>query len=134
MTENRDVGGPSPTVAPTLINGGQGGSITFLGDFSQKLVTNTFFNFIGRCWNFLIALLLTPYILHHLNVHEFGVWVLLTIFTSSFNLLDLGLGAAFVKHISEFYTLRDYDRINKALFSGLLFYAIFGVLLIALGV
>src|SRR5438045_2818860 len=78
---------------------GQGESITFLGGFSQRLVTNTFFNFVGRCWNFLVALLLTPYILGRLNVHEFGVWVLLTIFTSSFNLLDLGLGAAFVKHI-----------------------------------
>src|SRR5262245_50487601 len=108
-------------------------SITFLGGFSQKLVTHTFFNFVGRCCNFLVALLLTPYILSHLNVHEFGVWVLLTIFTSSFNLLDLGMGAAFVKHISEFYTRRDYDRINKALFSGLLFYVLFGAILTGLG-
>lgn len=112
----------------------QSGEITFLGHFSQKLVTNTFFNFVGRCWNFLVALLLTPYILTHLNVHEFGVWVLLTIFTSSFNLLDLGMGAAFVKHISEFYTLRDYERINKALFSGFLFYVIFGAALMAVGI
>src|SRR5262245_27085135 len=100
------------SVGPTLTDVG---SITFLGGFSQRLVTNTFFNFVGRSWSFLVALLLTPYILQHLNVHEFGVWVLLTIFTSSFNLLDLGLGAAFVKHISEFYTRRDFDRINKAL-------------------
>ena len=60
---------------------GQSESITFLGDFSKKLVTNTFLNFLGRCWNFLVTLLLTPYILLHLNVQEFGVWVLLSIFT-----------------------------------------------------
>src|SRR5262245_29949908 len=107
----------------------QGESITFLGAFSKKLVTNTFFNFVGRCWIFLTTLLLTPYILKHINVHEFGVWVLLTIFTSSFNLLDLGMGAAFVKHVSEYYTRRDYDRLNKALFSGLIFYILFGLVL-----
>src|SRR5436309_12047866 len=112
---------------------GQNESITFLGVFSQKLVTNTFFNFLGRSWNFLVTLLLTPYILSHLNVHEFGVWVLLAIFTSSFNLLDLGMGAAFVKHISEYYTHRDFERINKAILSGLIFYLMFGALLIAIG-
>src|SRR5262249_5426877 len=108
-------------------------SITFLGDFSKKLVTNTFFNFVGRCWNFLATLLLTPYILHHLDVNQFGVWVLLSIFTSSFNLLDLGMGAAFVKHISEYYTRRDFDRLNKAIFSGLIFYLLFGAGLTAFG-
>ena len=36
------------------------GSVTFLGEFSAKLVTNTFFNLLGRCWSFLVALLLTP--------------------------------------------------------------------------
>src|SRR5262249_32724400 len=111
----------------------QDDSITFLGGFSQKLVTNTFFNFIGRCWNFFIALLLTPYILSHLNVHEFGDGGVHTIFPSSFILLDLGMGAEFVKHISEFYTRRDYDRINKALFSGLLFYLRFGAVLTGIG-
>jgi O-antigen/teichoic acid export membrane protein len=108
-------------------------SVTFLGDFSKKLVTNTFFNFVGRCWNFLATLLLTPYILSHLDVNQFGVWVLLSIFTSSFNLLDLGMGAAFVKHISEYYTRRDFDRLNKAIFSGLIFYLLFGAGLTAIG-
>ena len=54
--------------------------VTFLGDFSKKVVTNTFFNVLGRSWNFLLNLLLTPYILSHLNVGDFGVWVLLSIF------------------------------------------------------
>jgi len=109
------------------------GSVTFLGEFSAKLVTNTFFNLLGRCWSFLVALLLTPYILSHLGVRDFGTWVLLSIFISSFNLLDFGLGTSFVKYISEYYTHEDYDRINRVLLSGLLFYALFGIVLVASG-
>ena len=108
-------------------------AVTLQGEFSKKLVTNTFFNFIGRSWNFLIALLLTPYILAHLDVHEFGTWVVLSIFISSFNLLDFGLGSSFVKYVAEYYTHGDFDRINRVLFSGLVFYGALGALQITFG-
>ena len=108
--------------------------VTFLGEFSQKLVTNTFFNMLGRSWSFLVTLLLTPFILRHLDVGEFGVWVLLTVFTNSFNFLDLGLGSSFVKYISAYHTYEDYDRINEVVFSGLAFYSVFGLGLVAVGI
>src|SRR5262245_34597048 len=107
--------------------------IKFLGQFSQKLVINTFFNMLGRSWSFVVTLLLTPYILKHLDVGEFGVWVLLSVFTSSFNLLDMGLGSSFIKYISTYYTHEDYDRINEVLFSGLIFYIVFGLVLTSVG-
>src|SRR6185436_19445116 len=107
MASNRDsVQSMSTNPAPSQ-------PVTFLGEFSKKLATNTFFNVLGRSWSFLISLLLTPYILSHLSVGDFGVWVLLSIFTYSFNLLDFGLGYSFVKYISEYHTHDDYDRINK---------------------
>ena len=112
------------------------GPVTLQGEFSKRLVTNTFFNLLGRSWSFVLALLLTPYILGHLDVREFGTWVVLSIFLSSnpsFNLLDFGLGSSFVKHIAEFYTHGDFGRINRVLFSGLVFHSLFGVLLIAVG-
>src|SRR6185295_5489748 len=110
--------------------------VTLQGEFSKKLVTNTFFNLVGRSWSFLLALLLTPYILSHLGVREFGTWALLNIFVwngSSFSLLDLGLGTSFVKHISEYYTHEDYDRINRVLFSGFVFYGLFGIAIVLTG-
>jgi O-antigen/teichoic acid export membrane protein len=107
--------------------------VTFLGEFSKKLATNTFFNVLGRSWTFLVTLLLTPYVLKHLDKSEFGIWVLLSVFTTSFNLLDLGLGSSFVKYISEYYTYEEYDRINQVLFSGLVFYGFLGLLLTSVG-
>jgi O-antigen/teichoic acid export membrane protein len=110
--------------------------ITFLGDFSKKLVTNTFFNFLGRCWSFVLTLLLTPFILSHLNVRDFGTWVLMSMFISAFNpgqvpLFDLG--GVFMKYISEYYTHEDYDRINRVLLCGLSFYLGFGIVLVLSG-
>ncbi len=111
------------------------GSITFLGAFSRKLIINTVFNFLGRFWSFAATILLTPFIWNHLTPGEFGVWVLLSaIFLESYTLLDLGFGAAFVKYISAFHAHEDYDRINKALFSGLVFYLLLGALIIGVGV
>src|SRR5215831_20153666 len=111
--------------------------ITFLGDFSKKLVTNTFFNFLGRCWSFVLTLVLTPYILSHLNVRDFGTWVLMSMFISAFNpgqvpLFDLG--GVFMKYISEFHTYEDYEGINRALVCGLFFYGLFGIALTSGGV
>jgi O-antigen/teichoic acid export membrane protein len=111
-----------------------GTAVTFLGDFSKKLVTNTFFNILGRFWNFVLALLLTPLILSHLGVEQFGVWALFSsVLAGYFSLLDLGLGFSFVKFISADYVHKDYDRISKALSLGLLFYVLLGGGLIAAG-
>ena len=107
--------------------------ITFLGSFSRKLLVNTFFNFLGRFWSFAATILLTPFIWRHLTPGEFGVWVLLSVFLESLTLFDLGLGAAFVKFISAFYTHEEYGRINKVLFSGLMFYLLLGTLLVGAG-
>src|SRR4051794_16389334 len=124
----------SPTSSQSMSNRpGQSPPATFLGEFSKKLVTNTFFNLMGRSWSFLVTLLLTPYLLRHLDRTEFGVWVLLSVFTTSFNLLDLGLGSSFVKYIAAYYTYEDYDRINEVIFCGLAFYGLFGVILTCAG-
>ena len=107
--------------------------VTFLGEFSKKFITNTFYNVLGRSWTFGMTLLLTPYVLSHLKVGDFGAWVLLAIFVSLFNLLDLGLGSSFVKYISAYHTHGDYERINKVIFSGVAFYTLLGILGIGLG-
>src|SRR6187402_678608 len=109
------------------------GSVTFLGEFSKKLATNTFFNVLGRFWSFFVTILLTPYILHSLGERDYGVWAAFTVFIGSSNLLDLGLGSSFLKFISAYYAQEDYEKINKAIFSGIIFYGMFGVVLIGAG-
>ena len=117
----------------TSDSGQNGDSVTFLGDFSKKLATNTFFNVLGRFWSFFVTLLLTPYIFKHLGARDYGIWASFSVFIGSANLLDLGLGSSFVKFVSAYYADDDYRRINRAIFSGLIFYGFFGVALIGAG-
>src|SRR5436190_20070840 len=91
--------------------------VTLRGGFSQKLIANTLFNFLGRFRSFAATILLTPFILRYINDTEFGVWVILSVLLNSTGLLDLVLGSSFVKFISAYYTYEDYQKTNKVLFS-----------------
>ncbi len=100
---------------------------------SQKIIRNTMFNTIGRFWGILVALFLTPYIIGHIGVDRFGIWAIVGVLTGYFGLLDFGIGASFVKYISEFYAKEDYKKINQVVNTGLIFYAVFAVLVIISG-
>ena len=101
--------------------------------FSHKLVRNTFFNFVGRFWAMLVTLFLTPYIVSKLGIQRFGVWSLIFVITGYFGLLDLGLGASFVKYVAEYHARKDYEAINRVFNSGLVLYLIFSFVIMVAG-
>jgi Na+-driven multidrug efflux pump len=70
---------------------------------------------------------------HSLGERNYGIWAAFTVFIGSSNLLDLGLGSSILKFISEYYAQKDFEKINKAIFSGIIFYGLFGFTLIASG-
>lgn len=100
---------------------------------SQKIIRNTIFNAIGRVWGILVALVLTPYIIGHIGIERFGIWAIVGVLTGYFGLLDFGIGTSFVKYISEFYTKKDYEKINHIINTGFVFYAIFAVFIAIVG-
>jgi O-antigen/teichoic acid export membrane protein len=99
---------------------------------SQKIIRNTIFNIIGRFWGILVTIFLTPYIIHHIGIERFGIWALIGVFTGYFGLLDFGVGSSFVKYIAEFYTKKDYDRINQIVNTGFIFYSLFAIVIVTL--
>jgi len=100
---------------------------------SQKIIRNTIFNTIGRFWGILVSLFLTPYIVKHLGIERYGIWAVVGVLTGYFGLLDFGVGTSFVKYISEFYTKKEYKKINQVVNTGLVFYSAVAILAIALG-
>ncbi|OGF45670.1 MAG: hypothetical protein A2452_01445 [Candidatus Firestonebacteria bacterium RIFOXYC2_FULL_39_67] len=100
---------------------------------SGKVIINTVYNAAGRMWAFLIAFILTPYIINKLGVERFGVWAIIGVLTGYIGLLDFGIGSSFVKYISEFYTRKDYKKINEITVTGLIFYFFLAILLIVGG-
>ncbi len=100
---------------------------------SQKIIRNTIYNIIGRTWGILVTLFLTPYIIRHIGIERFGIWAIIGVITGYFGLLDFGIGTSFVKYIAEFYSKREYGKINQVVNTGFIFYSIFAIFLIIIG-
>ncbi len=91
------------------------------------------FNIVGRFWSFVILFVLTPYIIHHIGVERYGVWAIIAVLTGYLGLFDLGISTSFVKYIAEYYTSGDDGRINRVVNTGFLFYLLFSILVVSLG-
>jgi len=100
---------------------------------SQKIVRNTIFNIVGRFWGILVGLILIPYIIKHIGVDRFGIWVIVGVLTTYFGLLDFGIKTSFVKYIAEYYTKKETEKINQVVSTGFVFYALLAVLISFIG-
>ncbi|OPZ92837.1 MAG: Polysaccharide biosynthesis protein [candidate division TA06 bacterium ADurb.Bin417] len=103
-------------------NGGSG--------FGNRLIRNTLFNIGGQFWAVLIAFFLTPYIIRQVGIARYGIWAMISVLTGYFGLFDLGLGQSFEKFIAEYRTSREEVKLNQVVNSGLVFYALLGLLMI----
>jgi O-antigen/teichoic acid export membrane protein len=101
---------------------------------SSKVIRNTMYNAVSRVCSVIVGLFLTPYVVHHLGLEQFGVWAIIGVVTGYFGLLDLGIGASFVKYISEFYARKDFEEINQVINAGFIFYAALAVVIVLLAV
>ena len=98
----------------------------------KKIIRNTVYNSVGRIWQMLILLLLTPYILHKLGVEVFAVWSLVFVVANYLGLLDFGIRTAFAKYIAEYHTREDRESISAVISCGLVFYFGLSLIIIAL--
>lgn len=103
-------------------------------NFAKKIIKNTIYNSIGKIWLMLVFLLLTPYILHKLDVQVFAVWSLVFVVANYFGVLDLGIKTSFAKYIAEYHTKKDTDSINAVINCGIIFYQGFSVFITVLAI
>ncbi len=101
-----------------------------IGNLSQKIVKNTFFNSIGGIWTLALNFILTPFIVANLGTQKYGVWALVFVVISYFGLLDFGVGTSYEKYISEYYTKRDYQRLNSAVNTGIVIYSLISIFIL----
>ncbi|WP_377640282.1 lipopolysaccharide biosynthesis protein [Oryzobacter terrae] len=66
-----------------------------------RIVRNTLSNAVGRVVSLALSFVLTPFILDALGETAFGVWVLAQVVVGYGTLLDLGIGAALVRHVAD---------------------------------
>jgi O-antigen/teichoic acid export membrane protein len=101
------------------------------GLISERLIRNTSYNAVGRFWNLLVVLALTPYIIGHIGVERYGIWAAIGVLTGYFGLLDFGIGTSFVKYIADFHAKANVRNINRLVVTGFTFYLLFAIALFA---
>lgn len=84
---------------------------------AQNTLKNSVYNFIGFLLPILILVIFTPIIISKLGVKEYGIFIFLNTVLTFLGLLDLGIGTATNKHVIEYYSTNQIDKLKRLLYS-----------------
>ena len=103
---------------------------------AQNALKNSIYNLIGFLVPVATFILITPVIIKHLGVGEYGVYIFLNTIVTFLGLLDLGIGVATNKHIIEYISTKQEAKLKKLIYSMNTVYVVIGAvfLLACLGV
>ena len=92
---------------------------------AHKILRNTAWNFFSRLIHIPISICLIPFIIDQVGVEWYGVWVTLFALVDYFSLLDLGIGAATIKYVADYYALQNLRKIGHVVLNTCVFNLIF---------
>jgi len=95
---------------------------------SQDIIRNIAFSFLAQLWMIVILFLSMPFIVHKLDVNLYGIYTFIGVIIGYFSFLNLGLGTALTKYISQCLSNKEEDKIRKAFWSCLIAYVFLGIL------
>jgi len=85
-------------------------------------------NFGGQLWSLGLAFFTTPYIVHKLGTDAYGLLMTVGVLTSYLGFMDLGLGSASVKYISEHAAREEWDQVVRIFWTSFFSYLLLGTL------
>ncbi len=102
----------------------------------NRFLRNVLSNWAGMAASMAVAFFMSPFLVHTLGDHQYGLWVLIISVTGYMGLLDVGLRVSVVKYVSQLSALRDFEGLNRVASTALAIYGSVGVLivLITLGI
>ncbi len=100
----------------------------------NKFLRNVLSNWTGMAVSMAVAFFMSPFLVHTLGDHQYGLWVLIISVTGYMGLLDVGLRVSVVKYVSHLSTIKDYDGLNRVVSTALAFYGSAGVLIMVVTV
>jgi len=95
---------------------------------SRILVRNTSWNFASQGWLIALGFVITPYIIRKLGADAYGVLSIIGVVIGYFGFLDLGLGQAVIKYVSEYYAKKEFDLIGQVISTAIALYLILGTI------
>lgn len=102
-------------------------SLTMSESTTRKIVRNSAFNILRGAVALPIALVITPLVLTHVGVRDFGIWSLLYVLIQSASLFDFGLSGSVVRFVAGLNEKQDSFQLNRLVNTALSAYALLGL-------
>ncbi len=98
-------------------------------DKAKSIARNTSVLTIAQFSGIIVMVLLTPFILHHLGIHLFGLWAFVSAIVAFASLLNLGLGRGTARFVAVYAERGEVDVIRRIVTYGILSHVVVGLLL-----
>lgn len=95
---------------------------------ARRIAHNVGWNFAAQTWLLALAVVTTPFIVDRLGVEAFGLYAIVLALTGWFAVLDLGLGVATVKYLSEENGRGDFEAVRRIVGTAVTLYIAVGLL------
>lgn len=92
---------------------------------------NVLANWLGTLSSIILAFFLSPFVIHHLGVTAYGIWVLIASLTGYLGLLDLGVRGAVTRYIAKFHAQSKHQESSHIVSSALVIFALVGTVAFA---
>jgi len=79
---------------------------------SRRFFSNTMVNYAGQGFILVLTFVTAPYTVHHLGPELYGILALVQLTAGFAGLLNLGIGRALTKYVSELFWKGEYQEIN----------------------
>lgn len=83
------------------------------GSVNRRFFSNTMVNYAGQGFILVLTFVTAPYTVHHLGPELFGILALAQVTAGFAGLLNLGIGRALTKYVSELFWKGDFQEINR---------------------
>lgn len=95
---------------------------------SYRALKNSSYTFIGYVFPILFSVFITPVMVHRLGVEDYGIYILVNTIMAFLGLLDLGLGVALIKYISQYQAEGNSEGLKNLINSAYSLYFAIGAL------
>jgi O-antigen/teichoic acid export membrane protein len=84
-------------------------------DLPRRFRVNVATNYLGTATAIVVALVVTPVLVHGLGKVEYGIWVLVGSTVLYLDLFNLGFSRATVKYVAEQHAAGDLERVRRTI-------------------
>jgi O-antigen/teichoic acid export membrane protein len=100
---------------------------------SGDALRSVFSNWAGFFVNVLVAMFLTPLVVHKLGNDAYGLWALLLQLTGYMGVIDVGMRSATMRFVARYWAVGDQSSLNRVVTQVLAIYGVAALLCAAIG-